>query len=287
MSLDLVLQTAANAAVVSVFYAVMAIGFTLVFGVMGVLNLAHGELYMVGAYVVWLAYAQGGVPFPVAVALAVAVVAGLGLLIERGLFRPMRGRPLMGLIMSVGMIFILQVFVATTWHVGLMKQIMPYIPGSMQAFGISIAYQRLLVVPAAITALGALWFFLRRTRMGRALRAKSQDPEAASLQGISVDRVDIVTMAIGAGLAGFAGAFMSPIMRVDPYMGHSALVIALLVTIVGGLGSIEGALIASFIFGFMISFVTVLVDSTMANIVSVLLMFIVLAVRPRGIMGRA
>jgi len=287
MSLDLVLQTAANAAVVSVFYAVMAIGFTLVFGVMGVLNLAHGELYMVGAYVVWIAYAQGGVPFPVAVALAVAVVAGLGLLIERGLFRPMRGRPLMGLIMSVGMIFILQVFVATTWHVGLMKQVMPYIPGSADIFGVSIAYQRLLVVPAAVAALGALWLFLRRTRMGRALRAKSQDPEAAALQGISVDRVDVVTMAIGAGLAGFAGAFMSPIMRVDPYMGHSALVIALLVTIFGGLGSIEGALIASFIFGFMISFVTVLVDSTMANIVSVLLMFIVLAVRPRGIMGRA
>ena len=287
MSLDLALQTAGNAAVVSVFYAIMAIGFTLVFGVMGVLNLAHGELYMVGAYVVWIAYAQGGVPFPAAVALAVVVVAGLGLLIERGLFRPMRGRPLMGLIMSVGMIFILQVFVATTWHVGLMKQVMPYIPGSMQAFGVSIAYQRLLVVPAALAALGALWFFLRRTRMGRALRAKSQDPEAAALQGISVDRVDIVTMAIGAGLAGFAGAFMSPIMRVDPYMGHSALVIALLVTIVGGLGSIEGALIASFIFGFIISFVTVLVDSTMANILSVLLMFIVLAVRPRGIMGRA
>jgi len=287
MSLDLALQTAGNAAVVSVFYALMAIGFTLVFGVMGVLNLAHGELYMVGAYVVWIAYAQGGVPFPAAVALAVVVVAGLGLLIERGLFRPMRGRPLMGLIMSVGMIFILQVFVATTWHVGLMKQVMPYIRGSADIFGISIAYQRLLVVPAAACALGALWYFLRHARMGRALRAKSQDPEAAALQGISVDRVDIVTMAIGAGLAGFAGAFMSPIMRVDPYMGHSALVIALLVTIVGGLGSIEGALIASFIFGFMISFVTVLVDSTMANIAAVLLMFIVLAVRPRGIMGRA
>lgn len=287
MSLDLALQTAANAAVVSVFFAVIAVGFTLVFGVMGVLNLAHGELYMVGAYVVWLAYAQGGVPFPAAIALAVAVVAGLGLAMERGLFRPMRDRPLMGLIMSVGMIFILQVFVATTWHVGLMKQVMPYIRGSAEIFGVSIAYQRLLVVPAASCVLGALWFFLRRTRMGRALRAKAQDPEAAALQGISMNRVDVIAMGIGAGLAGFAGAFMSPIMRVDPYMGHHALVIALLVTIVGGLGSIEGALIAAFIFGFMINFLTVIFDSTMANIASVLLMFIVLAVRPRGIMGRA
>jgi branched-chain amino acid transport system permease protein len=287
MSLDLALQTAANAAVVSVFYAIMAIGFTLVFGVMGVLNLAHGELYMVGAYVVWLAYAQGGVPFPVAIVLAVAVVTGIGLGMERGLFRPMRGRPLMGLIMSVGMIFILQVFVATTWHVGLMKQVTPYLHGSMSVMGVSIAYQRLLVIPAAISAIGALWFFLRRTRTGQSLRAKAQDPEAAALQGISMNRVDVITMAIGAGLAGFAGAFMSPIMRVDPYMGTSALVTALLVTIVGGLGSIEGAVIASFIFGFMVNFVTAAVDSTMASIASVLLMFIVLAVRPRGIMGRA
>ena len=287
MSFDLALQTAANAAVVSVFYAIMAIGFTLVFGVMGVLNLAHGELYMVGAYVVWIAYAQGGIPFPVAVVLAVAVVTGLGIAMERGLFRPMRGRPLMGLIMSVGMIFILQVFVATTWHVGLMKQVSPYINGAMNLLGVKIAYQRLLVVPAAVSAIGALWFFLRRTKAGQSLRAKAQDPEAAALQGISTNRVDVITMAIGAGLAGFAGAFMAPIMRVDPYMGHSALVIALLVTIVGGLGSIEGALIAAFIFGFMINFVTAVFDSTMASIASVLLMFIVLAVRPRGIMGRA
>jgi len=287
MSFDLALQTAANAGVVSVFYAIMAIGFTLVFGVMGVLNLAHGELYMVGAYVVWLAYAQGGIPFPVAIVLAVAVVTGLGMGMERGLFRPMRGRPLMGLIMSVGMIFILQVFVATTWHVGLMKQVSPFIRGSMEFMGVSIAYQRLIVIPAAVSAIGALWFFLRRTKTGQSLRAKAQDPEAAALQGISMNRVDVITMAIGAGLAGFAGAFMSPIMRVDPYMGHSALVTALLVTIVGGLGSIEGAVIASFIFGFMVNFITAAVDSTMASIASVLLMFIVLAVRPRGIMGRA
>ncbi|MFO8143854.1 MAG: branched-chain amino acid ABC transporter permease [Dehalococcoidales bacterium] len=287
MSLDFALQTAANSATVSVFYAIIAIGFTLVFGVMGVLNLAHGELYMVGAYVVWIAYAQGGIPFPLAIVLAVAIVAGLGLAMERGLFRPMRGRPLMGLIMSIGMIFILQVFVATTWHVGLMKQVSPYIRGSLDVMGISMAYQRLLVIPAAACAIGALWFFLRRTKTGQSLRAKSQDPEAAALQGISMNRVDVITMAIGAGLAGFAGAFMAPIMRVDPYMGHMALVYALLVTIVGGLGSIEGALIASFIYGFMINFVTVTFDSTMASIASVMLMFIVLAIRPRGIMGRA
>jgi len=242
---------------------------------------------MIGAYVVWLAYAQGGIPFPIAIVLAVVIVAGIGMAMERGLFRPMRGRPLMGLIMSVGMIFILQVFVATTWHVGLMKQVSPFIKGSLDIFGASAPIQRLIVIPAAAGLLGALWYFLRRVKMGQALRAVSQDAEAAVLQGISRNKADIIAMAIGAGLAGVAGGFMAPVLKVDPYMGHPALITALLVTIVGGLGSIEGALVAAFIFGFMHTFVTTYLGGTLATIFSVLLMFIILAVRPRGILGRA
>jgi len=285
--MDLALQTVVNSVVISVLYALIAVGFSLVFGVMGVLNLAHGELYMIGAYVVWLAYAQGGIPFPIAIVLAVVIVAGIGMAMERGLFRPMRGRPLMGLIMSVGMIFILQVFVATTWHVGLMKQVSPFIKGSLDIFGASAPIQRLIVIPAAAGLLGALWYFLRRVKMGQALRAVSQDAEAAVLQGISRNKADIIAMAIGAGLAGVAGGFMAPVLKVDPYMGHPALITALLVTIVGGLGSIEGALVAAFIFGFMHTFVTTYLGGTLATIFSVLLMFIILAVRPRGILGRA
>lgn len=277
----------------SVFYAVMAIGFTLIFGVMGVLNLAHGELYMVGAYVVWLTYAQGILPFPVAILAGAGVVAGIGIGMERGLFRPMRARPLMGLILSVGMIFILQAFVATTWHVGLMRQVPPAIKGSVEILGAIVSWQRLIVIPAAATLIGGLWFFLRRTKQGRALRAAAQDPEAASLQGISIDRVGLIAMLIGAALAGTAGALMAPIMRVDPYMGHTALIMALMVTIVGGLGSIEGATIAALIYGFMVAFVTgyfparICSPATMAFIIGGLLMFIVLVFRPRGILGRA
>ena len=95
--MDLALQTVVNSVVISVLYALIAVGFSLVFGVMGVLNLAHGELYMVGAYVVWLAYAQGGIPFPIAIVLAVVIVAGIGMAMERGLFRPMRLSPQPGM----------------------------------------------------------------------------------------------------------------------------------------------------------------------------------------------
>ena len=285
--MELALQTAAQGAVVSVFYALMAIGFTLIFGIMGVLNLAHGELYMLGAYVVWLGFAEGSLPFPVAVALGAAIVAGIGISMERAFFRPMQHRPLMGLILSVSMIFILQVIVATTWHVGLMKQIPPMIKGSLEILGASAPWQRLLVLPVAGTLLGGLWYFLRRVKQGQALRATAQDPEVASLQGINVDRIRILSMVIGAALAGTAGGLMAPILRVDPYMGHAALIQALVITIVGGLGSIEGALIASFIFGFMNAFVTVYADGTIAMIIAVLLMFVILGIRPRGLMGRA
>jgi len=291
--MQLVLQQALNGALLSVFYAVMAVGFTLIFGVMGIVNLAHGELYMIGAYVVWLTYAQGILPFPVAILAGAGIVAVIGIGMERALFRPMRGNVLMGAMLSVGMIFILQVFVATTWHVGLMKNIPPAIRGSVTILGAVAPWQRLIVIPAAVALIGGLWWFLRRTKQGRALRAVAQDPEAAALQGVSIDRVGIIAMAIAAGLAGVAGGLMSPIMRVDPYMGHTALIMALFVTIVGGLGSIEGAIVASLIYGFLVSFVTgyfpasIASPATMAIVIGALLMFIMLAVRPRGILGRA
>jgi len=290
--MELVLQQALNGGLLSVFYAVMAIGFTLIFGVMGIVNLAHGELYMIGAYVVWLTYAQGILPFPLAILAGAGIVAAIGMAMERALFRPMRGNVLMGAVLSVGIIFILQVFAATTWHVGLMKHIPPAIRGSVTLFGAIAPWQRLIVIPSALGLIGGLWFFLRRTKQGRALRAVAQDPEAARLQGISQDKVALIAIAIAAGLAGAAGGLMAPIMRVDPYMGHTALIMALMVTIVGGLGSIEGAMVASLIYGFLMAFITgyfpssIASPATMAIIIGALLMFIVLAVRPRGILGR-
>ena len=281
--MELVLQTALNAAIISVFYALIAVGLALVFGVMGVLNFAHGELYMMGAYVVWIVYAQSGAPFPVGVIVAMAVVCGFGLFMQRTLFRPMRDRPMMGLILSIGLLFIIQVFVAQVWGVGLMRHVPSAYKGTFEIFGAVAPWQRLIVIPGAVSLLGGLWYYLRRIKAGQALRASAQDPEAAALQGISINRSGLLAMGIGGILAGAAGGFMAPIMQVTPYMGHSAIITALLITIVGGVGSIEGALLASFIFGFLHTFVTTYVDGTMATIAGVLLMFIMLAVRPRGL----
>jgi len=131
-----------------------------------------------------------------------------------------------------------------------------------------------------------LWLFLRRFKLGRAVRAVAQDPEASALQGISINKIALVAMAIAAAFAGVAGALMSPIDIVDPYMGHAIVWIALMIVIVGGTGSLEGALIAAIIFGTLHTVVTTLADSMVANIIGALTLLAILAFRPKGILGR-
>jgi branched-chain amino acid transport system permease protein len=285
--MDLAFQTAINASMTSVFYALMAVGLALVFGAMGILNFAHGEFYMIGAYVVWIVYALSGIPFPVSIFIAMAVVAGVGLIIDRGMFRHTRDRPFTGVLMSIGLVFIIQVFVAQMWGVALSRHVPPAFKGAIDIFTATAPLQRLIVIPIAITLLTGLWLFLHKSKQGQALRAAAQDREAAALQGISVNNAGAMAMGIGGMLAGAAGGLMAPIMPVTPYMGHSAVITSFIVLIVGGVGSIEGALIASFILGFLHTFVTTYVDGTMAQIAGAFLMFFVLAARPRGILGRA
>lgn len=285
--MDLVLQTAANAVITSVFYALVTVGLALIFGVMGILNFAHGELYMVGAYVVWIVYARAGMPFPTAVILGMAIVCGLALAMERGLFRQAVGRPMTGVLLSIGMVFILQVFVAQTWGVRLARYVPTTFEGAAEILGAIVSWQRLIVIPVAIGLLGGLWLFLRRAKAGLALRAVAQNRDAAALQGVDVNRTSALAMGIGGALAGAAGVFMAPILPVTPYMGRSVIITCFVILIVGGVGSLEGALIASFVLGFLYTFVTTYVDNTIALLAGALFMFLVLVFRPRGIWRRA
>ncbi len=286
--LELILQTSVNALIASSFTALMAVGLVMIFGVMRIINFAHGELFMVGAYIVWYLYAVNGWPFMLAAVAALVLVGVLGVVMERALFRPMRGNPLGGLIMSVGALFILQAMAVQIGGVNLMKHVPPAVRGSVDLFGIegvSVPGQRLVVIGVAVLLLVALGLFLRRTKLGWALRACAQDPEAAALQGISINRMSMLAMAIGAGLAGAAGGIMAPLVRVGPYMGHSVIVTAFIVIIVGGIGSLEGALLAAVLYTFFDTFVTTFYDGTIAAILGLLIMMIVLVVRPTGLLG--
>ena len=288
--MELVLQTIVNALTASSYTSLFAVGMVLIFGVMQVVNFAHGEIYMVGAYTVWHLYAVTGIPFPVAVLAGMIVAALIGVGMERFLFRPMRGNPLGGLIMSVGVLFILQVGAVLFGGVGRSKPVPSMIHGSFNLFGIegvTVQYQRLIVIVAAVVILSAFWLFMKKTRTGWALRACAQDQEAAALQGMNINRISMLAMALGAGLAGVAGALMAPLVPVVPLMGHNVIVTTFIVIIVGGIGSLEGAVVAAVIYSFFHTIVTTVWDGVLASILGLLLMMVVLVVKPTGLFGTA
>ena len=282
--MDLLWQTAVNATYAASYMALIAVGLVMIFGVMGVINFAHGELYMVGAYCVVFLYAQENFPFLLAVAAGLVFVGIVGIVMERTMFRPLRDNPLGGLIASIGFLLILQTL-AVLGFGRRMGHVPPATQDKAEIFGAVLTYQRLFVILAAILLLAALWTFLRRSKFGRALRACAQDAEAASLQGISMNQTARIAMFIGAALAGVAGALTAPLVSPTPYIGHSIIVTAFIIIIVGGVGSLEGAVIAAVLYAFVHTFVTTFFDGVVANIVGLALMFAVLVVRPTGLFG--
>ena len=284
---ELLLQTSLNALYAASFMALVAVGLVLIFGVMGIINFAHGELYMLGAYAVVGVYADWGFPFFLAVAAGLLFTGMVGIGMERGLFRPMRDNPLGGLVVSIGFLLILQALAVLGFGVR-MEHIPPPTQVVLQVYGtegVVLPLQRLYVILTTVVLLAALWWFLRRTRFGWALRACAQDPEAAALQGISINQTARIAMFIGAALAGVAGALTAPLVRTYPYMGHSVIVTAFIIIIVGGIGSLEGAVVAAVIYAFVHTFVTTFSDGVIADIVGLMLMLLVLIVRPTGLFG--
>jgi branched-chain amino acid transport system permease protein len=242
---------------------------------------------MAGAYAVVALYADMHLPFFVAVPIGMVFVGVLGLVMERGLFRPLKGNPLGGLVASIGFLMILQSLAVMGF--GVRMEHIP--PVTQEVWRISdkvgLPVARIYVIVAAVVLLSALWYFLKRTRFGWALRASAQDPEAAALQGISITQTARIAMFIGAALAGVAGALTAPLVSVNPHMGHSVIVTAFIVIIVGGVGSLEGAIIASVVYAFVHTFVTTFSDGVLADIVGLMLMLVVLIVKPTGLFGSA
>jgi branched-chain amino acid transport system permease protein len=284
--MELFLQSIANGLIQGGFFALFAVGLVLIFGVMGVVNFAHGELVMVGAFTIWLVHAQFGIGYIPAIAVAIILVTAIGLLMERILFRPTRSDPLAGLICSIGVLFILQVVAALIGGDGPSKQVPPPYHGTLVIFDVlRVPYQRIFGLVISATALGALWFFLTRSKFGWALRAVAMDREAAELQGINANRISIIAIGVGAALAGLAGGLIAPLTNINPHMGHNVIITAFIVTIVGGVGSLSGAVLAAFLYAMFYTLITVYIGGTIATISGLVLMVVVLIVKPTGLMG--
>jgi len=260
----------------------------MVFGVMRVVNFAHGELVMIGAYTVWFTYQQHNVPFVLAVLLAVVIVVAIGALMEIFLFKPKRHDPLGGLICSLGVLFILQVGAHLIGGTGPSKQVVAPLRGITEFFGgmIRVADQKLFSVIVIAVVLYILWYFLTRTKFGWALRAMAMDREAAALQGININRTALIAICISAGLAGLAGGLIAPMININPYIGHNVIITSFIITIVGGIGSLTGAVSIAFVYALFHTFITAYWDGTVATLCGLVVMVIVLIFKPKGIMGK-
>ena len=279
------MQTGLNALFAAAYLSLVAVGLVLIFGVMGVINFAHGELFMLGAYVVVALYTNLQLPFFLVVAIGLIFVGLVGILMEMTMFHPLRDNPLGGLVASIGFLMVIQAMIILGFGVR-----MEHVPPVTQdviviSEKVRLPVQRLFVILSALVCLSALWLFLKRTKFGWALRASAQDPEAAMLQGISTRTVSIIALFIGAALAGVAGSVTAPVISISPVIGHSVIVSAFIVIIVGGIGSLEGAVLASATYAFIHTIITTFVDGVIADIVGLSLMLMVLIIKPTGMFG--
>jgi branched-chain amino acid transport system permease protein len=268
------------------FYVLMALGFTLIFGIMRLVNFAHGEFYMLGAFVVYHLYGRLGVNFFLALAAAAVTVAVLGAVVERVIFAPLRARELAMLMSALGLSIALQGVMAVTEGVEALSLRAP-VAGVYRSSWLVFPLDRLLVVAVAIVVLALFYAFIRWSKVGQALRAVAQDGEAALMQGIPVNRVYTTAFAIGCALAAIAGGVIGPVFSLNVYMGQSAILKAFVVVILGGLGSIPGAVVGGLLLGLAESVFASLFGALVSDMLGFLMIMLILLWRPFGLLGRA
>lgn len=281
----LIAQSIVNGVILGTLYLMMAIGFTLAFGVMRIVNFAHGEFYMIGAFLALIGVNWLGLPFAFSLAFTVAAALLLGALVERLVFRPFRADELSGMIASLGLAMILQHGALILF--GPDPQSFPSLVSGVYRLGdIIIPKSRALTLGIGLVILVAFYFFLMHTRMGRALRALVQDQEVAAIYGVRLEIMYPLGLGLGVALAAVAGGLMAPLFGVSPFIGATPLLKAFIVVILGGLGSIPGAALAAILLGLIESFTSSFVSASAADIVTFALVVVVLLVRPAGLLGK-
>ncbi len=273
-------------------YALFAVGLTLIFGVLDVINVAHGEFFAVGGYLVFAAVVGLGLPAAPGIALSALGAFALGLLVYPVLLAPLKRRlghrppgPVY-LVLTLGLSTFMQASLLAVAG-GEYRQVPPHVRGVLDLAVTAVSYQRLLVLAVAAGLLGGLFVFLRFHRQGLAVRAVAQNPDAAQAMGINLPGIFALTLALGVGLAGVGGALMAPLFTVYPSVGFPLTIKAFAITILGGMGNLAGALLASLVIGVVESLAVMLIPSQWQNLIAFAVMIGVLLVRPQGLLGRA
>ncbi|MFB6285774.1 MAG: branched-chain amino acid ABC transporter permease [Candidatus Bipolaricaulia bacterium] len=274
----------------SALYSLLALGFTLLFGVGGVLNLAHGALLMISAYLTYTGFEVVGLPLSLALVGGVLVTAGLAAALYRGVIGRIQHSSILTLIVTLAIALMAQEAIALIF--GTSATLPNPVPGQSRIAGIEVANVQLAAFAVAWLAIGGFWVFIERTRFGKAIRATAMDAKGAALVGIHSRQVFTWTWALSGGLAGLAGVFLVYPSGLSPTMWIDPLVIAFAIVILGGLGSLKGSIVAAYLVGFVetLTFyapqVEIPLGAQWVGVPSLLLTVLILIIRPQGLFGR-
>jgi branched-chain amino acid transport system permease protein len=269
-------------------YILLATGLNLIFGVMKLVNFAHGQLLMVGAFIAYEVVTLTGLNPYVSILVSMASVALIGIILERFAFRKIRGTDKLNeIFISLGLIYVFQYMATLLWENSYTIRIpSPLVGLSLPLGGVSLSYDLILAMVIVVVILFGLVFLTKKTKIGLAMRATSQKSDAAMLMGININRVYLFTFAVGAALAGAAGAIYGIIFPFNPAIGALPTIKAFAIIILGGLGSIPGAVIGGLLYGIAENITGYLTNSTWQNAVAFALLIAVLIIRPTGLFGQ-
>lgn len=282
----LIAQVILSGIMVGGLYALVAVGLNLVFGVLRIINFAHGEYLMVSMYGAWWLWRIGLDPY-LAILVVVPAMAALGALSERFLVRyTLSSHAHVKIFVTLGLSLALQNLALLAFSADYLNVRTIYQTATFGFAGLTFSVTRLVAFFAMLAAAGGLFLFLQRTDFGKAIRATAQDSTTARLMGIDVDRIYMVTFAIGSALVGLAGCLLVPIYYVFPTVGIDFVVVAFVVVVLGGLGSLPGAIIGGLLIGVIEQLSGFFVETSLRQVVYFVIFIAVLAVRPAGLLGQ-
>lgn len=284
--IELFFQQIVNGLVLGSIYSLVALGITLIYGIMQLPNFAHGHLYMLGAYLTLFMMTLYGFGYWPAILVSVAGLMIIGMLLERLVFRPLHNAPhINSMIAAVGVMLFMEALARKLWGSDYRRLDSPY-GDVIGIFGLTITEQRLIIIVAAIVLMIGLNLFLKRTVIGSTIEAMAQNREGAFLVGINANKVSLLTFAIAAGLAAAAASLAAPINLVYPSMGSMVNLKAFVIIVLGGMGSVPGAVIGGYILGLAESMSGTYVSSEYKDLVAFVILVLILTIKPTGLLAK-
>lgn len=284
--MDLFLQQVFNGIMFGSTYAIVALGLTLVMGILDIPNFAQGHLYMLGGYVTYFFFTALSLGYWLSLLASMIVLGLVGVLMERIVFRPLQGQPpINDFIAAIGALLFLEAFAQVVWGPQALRIANPY-PQNLHFLGIIMSVQRLLVIFGAAALIVGLHFFMKKTILGTTIEAVAQNREGAILAGINVNRVSAITFAISTATAALAASLLSPIFMLTPSMGAILGMKAFIIVILGGLGSIPGAILGGYILGLIEALGGGYISAAYKDVFAFGALIAILCVKPTGLFGK-